>query len=101
MRATCELYLKLEKTLLQFEPAFREAEERAARRRSTAEQLSIINRITHTQPAEPTFMESVQKTSMTLTSALDETSEDTIVAAKHQAIVLEKLAVAPETEEEF
>ena len=31
VRATCELYLKLEKTLLQFEMSFREAEERAAR----------------------------------------------------------------------
>lgn len=100
VRATCELYLKLEKTLLRFEPAFNEAEERAARRRSTAEQLSIINRITH--PAEPTFMESVQKTSLTLTSALDEaTDEDNVVTAKHQAIVLEKLTVAPQPEEEI
>jgi DNA polymerase III epsilon subunit-like protein len=101
VRATCELYLKLEKTLLRFEPAFNEAEERAARRRSTAEQLSIINKITHPTTPEPTFMESVQKTSLTLTTALADTSEDDIVTAKHQAIVLEKLTVAPEPEEEI
>ncbi len=98
VRATCELYLKLEKTLLQFEPAFREAEERASRRRTTAEQFASM------QPAEPTFIESVQKTSLTLTSALDETPpSDEIVATKHQAMVLEKLTIAPvaEAEEEF
>ncbi len=100
VRATCELYLKLEKTLLKFEPAFNDAEERAARRRAAAEQLSIINRITH-QPVEPTFMESVQKTSLALTDALDDASEDNVVTAKHQAIVLEKLAVPVIDEEEI
>ena len=77
------MYLKLEKTLLQFEMSFRDAEERAARRKTAAEQLSLAIE-------EPTFMEQVTKTSLTLTSALD-AAEEEVVTAKHQAIVLEKL----------
>jgi 3'-5' exonuclease len=95
VRATCELYLKLEHTLLRFEPAFREAEERAARRR-TAEQLSIL------QPAEPTFMESVTKTSLALTASLDAiATPDDVVTTKTQAAVLEKLVQADTREEEL
>jgi 3'-5' exonuclease len=93
VRATCELYLKLEKTLLQFEMSFRDAEERAARRKTAAEQLSLA------QMDEPSFMEQVTKTSLTLTSALD-AAEEEVVTAKHQAIVLEKL-VSDTREEEF
>lgn len=84
VRATCELYLKLEKSLLQFEMSFKDAEERAARRKTAAEQLTLA------QMDEPTFMEQVTKTSLTLTSALD-AAEEEVVTAKHQAIVLEKL----------
>jgi predicted PolB exonuclease-like 3'-5' exonuclease len=65
VRATGELYLKLEKTLLQFEPSFRDAEERASRRRTASEQLSIL------QQQEPSFMDAVTRTSLTLSSALD------------------------------
>jgi len=93
VRATCELYLKLEKTLLMFEPAFRDAEERAMRRRPPVEQLSMI------EPLEPTFMESVTQTSLTLPLALE--ASDEIVTTKHQAIVLEKLVQTVEPEEEF
>jgi predicted PolB exonuclease-like 3'-5' exonuclease len=97
VRATCELYLKLENTLLRFEQAFREAEERASRRRTTAEQLSIL----HAAP-EPTFMESVTKTSLTLTSSLDDVvAADDVVATKHQAMVLEKLVQADARDEEL
>lgn len=86
VRATCELYLKLEKTLLLFEPSFRDAEERAARRRTSREQLSMI------RDEEPTFMESVTETSLTLSAALEETTtSDEVVTTKAQAIVLEKL----------
>jgi hypothetical protein len=87
VRATCELYLKLEKTLLQFEMSFREAEERAARRKTAAEQLTLM------QMEEPTFMEQVTLTSLTLTDALDapEGPPDEVVTGKHQAIVFEKL----------
>ncbi|HEX6642502.1 MAG TPA: ribonuclease H-like domain-containing protein, partial [Thermoanaerobaculia bacterium] len=85
VRATCELYLKLEKTLLQFEMSFRDAEDRASRRKTAAEQLALAN-----AAAEPTFMEQVMETSLTLSSALD-AAEEEVVTAKHQAIVLEKL----------
>ena len=94
VRATCELYLKLENTLLQFEPSFRDAEDRASRRRPTAEQLNIL------QPGEPTFMESITQTSLMMTSALEETVEaDEVVTTKSQAIVLEKLVGATAEEE--
>jgi predicted PolB exonuclease-like 3'-5' exonuclease len=97
VRATCELYLKLEKTLLQFEPSFRDAEERAARRRTSSEQLSIV------QASEPTFMESVTRTSLKLTSSLDETVEasDDVVTSRAQAMVLEKLVQAEQREDEI
>lgn len=87
VRATCELYLKLEKTLLQFEMSFREAEERAARRKTAAEQLVLV------QIDEPTFMEQVTMTSLTLTDALDapDAPPEEVVTGKHQAMVLEKL----------
>jgi predicted PolB exonuclease-like 3'-5' exonuclease len=88
VRATCELYLKLEKTLLQFEMSFREAEERAARRKTAAEQLTLM------QIDEPTFMEQVTMTSLTLTETLDapDAPPAEVVTGKHQALVLEKLA---------
>ena len=87
VRATCELYLKLEKTLLQFEMSFREAEERAARRKTAAEQLVLV------QIDEPTFMEQVTMTSLSLTDALDapDAPPEDVVTGKHQAMVLEKL----------
>jgi len=83
VRATCELYLKLEKTLLLFETSFKEAEERAARRRPP-EQMTILPSM------EPSFMESVTETSLMMTSALEETSDE-VVSSKHQALILEKL----------
>ncbi|HEV7766992.1 MAG TPA: ribonuclease H-like domain-containing protein [Thermoanaerobaculia bacterium] len=92
VRATCELYLKLEKTLLLFEMSFRDAEERAMRRKTAAEQLAI------TSLDEPSFMESVTATSLTLTTALD-AAEEEVVTAKHQAIVLEKLVAEVRDEE--
>jgi len=96
VRATCELYLKLEHTLLRFEPAFRDAEERAARRRTTSEQLSIL------QAAEPTFIESVTRSSLALTASLDAVVEsDDVVTTKTQAAVLEKLVQTESREEEL
>ena len=99
VRATCELYNKLEKTLLLFEPAFREAEERAFRRRA---QMTIMP-IEPLDPVaeEPTFMESITQTSMMMTSALEaEIDSDEVVTTKSQAIVLEKLAPSIATVEE-
>ena len=87
VRATSELYHKLEKTLLQFEMSFREAEERAARRKTASEQLSLM------QADEPTFMEQVTLTSLALTASLEapDAPPAEVVTAKHQAMVLEKL----------
>jgi len=95
VRATCELYLKLEKTLLLFEPSFRDAEERAARRRVTRDQLSII------RDEEPSFMESVTETSLSLSAALEETTSDEVVTTKAQAIVLEKLVQSEKPDDEL
>lgn len=99
VRATCELYLKLEKTILSFETWFREAEEKHLRRRIEEDaQLAIV------PSSESSFMESVTQTSLTLTSALDALNDEPeaeIVTAKHQAVILEKLAHQAEIEEDF
>jgi len=99
VRATCELYLKLEKTLLLFEMSFREAEERLARRKTAGEQLAFVQNGMPIVESEPTFMESVTQTSLTLADALD-AAEAEVVTAKHQAFVLEKL-VAESREEDL
>ena len=95
VRATCELYMKLEPTLLQFEQSFREAELRAALRRPPVEQMSMI-------PLEPSFMESVTQTSLTLTNALEQLDgpEDQVMSTT-KAMVLEKLAHLDRPEEEI
>ncbi len=97
VRATCELYLKLEKTLLGFESAFRDAEDRASRRRTLSEQLAVV------QPPEPTFMEQVTKTSLTLTSALEQADDpsDDVVTTRTQAMVLEKLVQGTAVDDEL
>lgn len=96
VRATCELYLKLEKTILSFETSFRESEERHARaRREESEQLTMI------PSSEASFMESVTQTSLTLTSALDIVDDEERLTAKHQALILEKLVHTANPEEEI
>ena len=85
MRATAELYDKLATTLLMFNQDFKNAEERDRRMRAeAAAQMSII------PPPEPSFIESVTKTSLALTSAL-EADPGEPVTGRHQAMVLEKL----------
>lgn len=99
VRATAELYEKLAQTLLMFNTDFRSAEERERRQKTDGTQLTLVP----TVPSEPTFMESVTKTSLTLTSALeqfDEPGED-VVTGKHQAMILEKLVQADTREEEL
>ena len=96
VRATCELYAKLEKTLLLFEPSFRDAEDRNSRRRTTAEQFNML-----VPPDEPTFMESITQTSLMMATVLEQTDSDGVVTTKSQALVLEKLATVDTTEEEF
>ncbi|HSP34124.1 MAG TPA: ribonuclease H-like domain-containing protein [Thermoanaerobaculia bacterium] len=87
VRATCELYLKLEQTLLLFEPAFRDAEERA---RSTKFEAGMVP-----PSSEDAFIESVAQSSLILSSSLDMTSEDAVMTGKQQAFVLEKLVTPP------
>jgi DNA polymerase elongation subunit (family B) len=94
VRATSELYLKLESTLLLFEQAFREAEERAQRQKPD-------------YIAGPdSFLEGVAQSSIALASALEkiEIASDNgeqFVTAKQQALVLEKLVTPAAEEEEF
>jgi len=91
VRATCELYLKLEQTLLMFEQSFREAEERARSR-----QLEIA-----LPASNDSFIDSVAQSSVMLASQLEITAEDDeILSAKQQALVLEKLVRPNEPQED-
>jgi hypothetical protein len=90
------LYEKLAPTLLMFNADFRSAEERDRRARAAEEagavQLPMMG-------PEPSFIESVTATSLTLSSALEQMDRGAaaeVVTAKHQAMVLDKL-VASET----
>jgi hypothetical protein len=89
VRATAQLYDKLAQTLLVFNQEFAKAEERDRRTRiEAAAQMTIM------PPPEPSFIESVTKTSLALTSALEDETDANVdgdVAGKHQAHVLEKL----------
>jgi 3'-5' exonuclease len=100
VRATCELYLKLEPTILMFEANFREAQDRAAKRRAiegVQEQLPMV------PSSEASFMAAVEESSVMLTSALErgDGGEEQVVTAKHQAIVLDKLIQQELTEDEI
>jgi len=93
VRATAELYEKLAPTLLVHNKEFRDSEQRAQGRSPL-----IV------PAAEPTFMESVTQTSLTLSSSLDlpeAPREEEKLAPKHPAIILEKLAQGDEAEEEI
>src|SRR5205814_6967507 len=95
VRATAALYEKLAPTLLIFNKDFRDAEQRAGT--TVTVPPTVI-------AAELTFMESVTQTSLALTSVLAEPEaprDEELVAAKHQAAILEKLAQAEEPEEEI
>jgi predicted PolB exonuclease-like 3'-5' exonuclease len=95
VRATAELYDKLAPTLLMFNNEFRNTEERDRRLRAEAKsQLSII------PEPEPSFIESVTRTSLALTSVLEEDDPTEPAVGRHSAIVLEKL-VHEEREEEL
>ena len=98
VRATCELYLKLEKTLLLFEHSFRDAEGRALRtRRVPDEQLPMM------PSSESAFIEGIAASSAVLTASLEEEEpvSDDVMSGKQQALVLEKLAGSRDTEEEI
>ena len=100
VRATCELYLKLERTLLLFEPAFREAEERFSRMRRPEEQMSILG------PSEPSFMDGVAENSAMLTSSLERMEitvevQQGVMSGKQQALVLEKLVSPAQADDDL
>ena len=101
VRATCELYLKLEKTLLLFEQSFREAEERAARFRRDGSQLSMI------PMGDSSFIDAVTESSVALAESLEQIEEtgeslsEGILTAKQQAIVLEKLVTTSDRDDEM
>jgi DNA polymerase III epsilon subunit-like protein len=123
VRATCELYLKLEATMLQFEPSFREAEERHFRalQRAAGDAVSDPDlrepEIDLPEPypvpdvemllpsSESLFMASIEESSFVLAeqlSILDDLSPlPTPMGARHQAAILEKLAHGDQPEEEF
>lgn len=95
VRATAELYEKIAATLLIFNNDFKTADEKDQRQRladASAVQLPMMA----FTPPESSFMESVTKTSLTLSDALEDVSvtADEVVTGKHQAIILEKLAQA-------
>jgi DNA polymerase III epsilon subunit-like protein len=101
VRATAELYEKISGTLLMFNKEFRDADERDKRTRvSELQQPLPLPGL-----AEPSFMESVTQTSIALSSALEQTDASSpaepVTTAKHQAVILEKLAHVAEPEEEI
>jgi predicted PolB exonuclease-like 3'-5' exonuclease len=99
VRATAELYEKITPTLLMFNKEFREAEERDARTRRNEAQQTLI------PMSESSFMEAVAETSIVLSSSLERLevaeSDNEIVSARHQALILEKLAAPEEPEDEI
>ena len=95
VRATSELYLKLESNLLMFEQAFREAEERA-RRHSEPEIVT----------SEMSFLEGIAQSSLALASSLEkseiaENTEPPTLNGRQQAMILEKLVTPLIDEEEL
>ena len=100
VRATAELYEKITPTLLMFNKEFREAEERDAKfRRERDSQQTLI------PMTESGFMEAVAESSAILTSSLEQleisAKDEEQVVARHQAMILEKLAATDEPEEEI
>lgn len=97
VRATAQLYEKLAATILIFNKEFRDSEEKDRK------PGRIEASLPPPPPADPTFMESVTQTSLTLTSALEEVDsvrEDEVMSSKHQAIILEKLVQTTESPED-
>jgi hypothetical protein len=99
VRATCELYLKLEKTLLTLETTFREGEEHLGRLRKPEPETLIPT-------SESAFLESVAQTSLELTASLERIEvaageSDGVMTTRQQALVLEKLVAQPEREEDL
>ena len=107
VRATCELYLKLEKTILAFETSFRDAENRVFRAALRTPSEGEPEQLPFIPSSEASFMEAVAQSSMALTSELERIEEvaaeqiEQVMTAKHQAMVLEKLTTVARPEEEI
>jgi predicted PolB exonuclease-like 3'-5' exonuclease len=101
VRATAELYDRIVEPLLMFNTDFKNAEERD--RRTRAAEASQMTLVPPTAPAEPTFMEQVTRTSLTLTSALEDLDApaEAVTPSKHQALILEKLVQAETREDDL
>lgn len=95
VRATAELYEKLAPTLLSFDKAFREAEERAERRANESRAQMVI-------PGGQSFIESLEQASLSLAESLETeiAPPQDPVTAKVPAMILEKLSQRDEQSEE-
>ncbi|HEX2122525.1 MAG TPA: ribonuclease H-like domain-containing protein [Thermoanaerobaculia bacterium] len=101
VRATAELYEKIAQTLLIFNADFKTADERDRRTRIADESAVQLAMIPLEPVEEDSFIQSVTKTSLALTSALDAAPVPEAVTGRHQAAVLEKLVHTGEREEEL
>jgi DNA polymerase III epsilon subunit-like protein len=100
VRATAELYERITPTLLMFNKEFREAEERDQKsRRERDSQQTLI------PMSESSFMEAVAQGSIELTSSLElleiSAKEEQEVVARHQALILEKLAATDDPDDDI
>lgn len=91
VRATAELYEKIAQTLLIFNADFKTADERDRRTRIADESAVQLAMLPLEPVEEDSFIESVTKTSLALTSALDDSPPPEVLTGRHQAVVLEKL----------
>ena len=98
VRATAELYLKLAPTIITWEQAFRQAEERDQRMQRPARvEMSEQQTIVAAQPQS--FMASIMETGAMLSASIDDSGEpEETVAGRHNAVVFEKL-LRPEDDE--
>jgi DNA polymerase III epsilon subunit-like protein len=108
VRATAELYEKLAPTLLIFNREFRDSEERDRRVRVPEEQVPLLPDLIPAPllpSSEASFMESVARTSLTLTSSLDAVDESVretvVMTSRHQAAILDKLMPGEKPEDEI
>jgi DNA polymerase III epsilon subunit-like protein len=98
VRATAELYEKVASTLLMFNRDFKDSE--------AQQRLPLRAAVLPVAPpsSEPSFMEQVTQTSLTLSSVLDAAvaqRDEDFVTPKHPAHILEKLSQAADAEEEI
>ena len=107
VRATCELYLKLEKTILAFEMSFRDAENRSFRAATRVPSDPEPEQLPFVPSSETSFMDAIAQSSMNLASELEHLEMvaaeqvEHVMTAKHQAMVLEKLTAVATAEDEI